>query len=492
MSLTRNASFSLISAVLQIGVTLVTIPIYLRVIGLERYGVVVVVWLLYEYCMLFNLGLDKGTTAHLARVRNDPPRAGAILGTSLLMSIVVAALGSLGLYLALAPILENWMGIGPSLLAEMGTSLLLIALMMPMSIIGTVFRGYLQAHERFLELSIIQLAMAVAFQIVPLAFASWLGPNLQVVLISGAVARLVLPMGLILVSLAGSGGLPPLSASLERAKVLFRYGVWATVTGVISPLMVNLDRFLISSKLGPAAVGLYNIPLNLIMRVQILPTSIQAVLFPRLSLSRAEDRVRLSIDASVALGLLMAPLLIVGAVAIEPFLLLWIGGDVPRELSQVGQVLLLGIWFNSVAYIPYVLLQAQDRPDVIARIHLGEVIPFALCLWFAIDTWGIVGASAVWSARAILDALLLFRAVGTTQAFMSGVFVPLLTLIATTCVVLSGFLPMFGNIFLGILATGILMVWSIYFAPPAVLDLVKRLTSPLAARARRLVPGLSK
>src|SRR5487761_2368164 len=67
VSIRRSTAVSLASAVLQMAVTLVTVPIYLRVIGFERYGVIVVVWLLSDYFVLFNIGLDRGVTNMVAR-----------------------------------------------------------------------------------------------------------------------------------------------------------------------------------------------------------------------------------------------------------------------------------------------------------------------------------------------------------------------------------------------------------------------------------------
>ncbi|WP_342359372.1 flippase [Terrarubrum flagellatum] len=480
MSLTRNASFSLISSVLQIGVILVTVPIYLRLIGPQRYGVIVIVWLLFDYFQLFNFGLDKAVTAMLARLRQSLDESSILFGTAIAISLLAGAIGMIVMFAAIIPILSNWMGIGPELIAEAGWSIRFIALLLPLWITASVFRGLLQAHERFFELSVAQFAMAVAFQIAPLAMAKWLGPDLQTVLFTGAIARSTLPLVMIFLALRRGPRMRMLAASREWARKLTQYGFWTSVTNIVSPLIVNLDRYIVASKLGPAAVGLYNVPLNLIMRVQILPTSLQSALFPRMSMSGEDDRGKLSRDGVVGLGIIMAPLLVCGAVFIDPFLKLWIGDFVAPELSQVGEILIVGVWFNSLAYVPYAQLQAEQRPNLIARLHVLEILPFVALLWFAIGRWGIVGAATAWSLRAIVDSLLLFAATGLTGVICWTLLFPTGLLVLLVATLLPHETTLLTNLALGAGCVAAILIWSATVAPASLRTLVLR-----AARWRR-------
>ena len=44
MSIARNTAYNLIGSAIPLAASLITVPIYLRVIGLERYGLLAMGW----------------------------------------------------------------------------------------------------------------------------------------------------------------------------------------------------------------------------------------------------------------------------------------------------------------------------------------------------------------------------------------------------------------------------------------------------------------
>jgi O-antigen/teichoic acid export membrane protein len=104
----------------------------------------------------------------------------------------------------------------------------------------------------------------------------------------------------------------------------------------------------------------------------------------------------------------------------RPGLELWLGTEFAGHSYRVLQWLTVGVFVNSLAQIPFVLLQGRGRPDIPAKFHLIE-LPFYLAVVFAlIGKWGVEGAAMAWVARAALDAILLFsaawRLLGTDKA----------------------------------------------------------------------------
>jgi O-antigen/teichoic acid export membrane protein len=74
----------------------------------------------------------------------------------------------------------------------------------------------------------------------------------------------------------------------------------------------------------------------------------------------------------------------------------------------VLQWLAVGVFINSLAYVPFAFLQGAGRPDLTAMVHLIELPLYLGLLWWLVGARGIEGAAIAWNARAVFDALALF------------------------------------------------------------------------------------
>ena len=151
---------------------------------------------------------------------------------------------------------------------------------------------------------------------------------------------------------------------------------------------------------------------SLVGRTQILARALSRTLFPYLSAeapSQAKTRV---LESATAIGAVMIPTVVVAIFTLPPLLSVWLGDTFATRAAPVAEVLLCGVWLNGLASIPLVMLQAQGRPDIVAKFHLVELVPFVGTLWYAVHRFGLVGAAVAWDLRVGVDALLLFWAAG--------------------------------------------------------------------------------
>ena len=76
---------------------------------------------------------------------------------------------------------------------------------------------------------------------------------------------------------------------MKTLKDLFGFGGWITLSNIISPVMVNSDRLILSNYLGASQVAFYAAPSEIIGRMSVVPASIARVLFPLFSSSNKES-----------------------------------------------------------------------------------------------------------------------------------------------------------------------------------------------------------
>lgn len=81
--------------------------------------------------------------------------------------------------------------------------------------------------------------------------------------------------------------LKPNKTYLKRAAT---YGMQAHLANILGFLNYRLDMFLVNSSLGPAAVGLYSVGVELVEKLWMVSHVASVVLFPRVSAEAEEQR----------------------------------------------------------------------------------------------------------------------------------------------------------------------------------------------------------
>jgi O-antigen/teichoic acid export membrane protein len=414
MSVKRNTLINFAGSLVPLLISLVFVPLYLRLVGEARYGVLALAWLFLDYFGFFDLGIGKATANQLARLRDAPTSArSAVFWVGMLINGVLGTLGGIALLIAGQYVLGGYFAnMTAELHDEISAAAPWLALAVPVGTLSAVGVAALEARERFFALNALQVLISVLLQVVPIAIAWCWGPALDALIAAAVICRMAAGLLLFLacwryVPLQGS---PSFRKAL--AGPLFRYGGWVTVTALIGPILVSVDRVLIGWQIGPSAVAHYTVPYNIVTKLQILPASLTRALFPRFSLLEREESTRMAEQAVFSLAAITLPLIVFATITMAPFLTLWVGPEFAEVAAPLGEILLAGVWINGLAWIPFAMLQGQGRPDVVAKFHAIELIPYAVVLWIGLAYGGLSGAAWAWVLRVIIDAILMFAAAG--------------------------------------------------------------------------------
>jgi len=378
----------------------------LELIGLDRYGVLAICWLLVGYFTLFDFGLGRATAQKIATLADAPAsERNRIFWTSALLSSLLSVAAVI-IFIPLATVGLKMMNLADAgLRHEVQASVPLLVAAVPFGIAQSLLVGSLEGRRAFLKINLIVSAGTIATAVLPLLTAWLIEPHLPYLLGSALVARTFV---LLLLALACVRGIPlhrPRIASRAEIGKLLQFGGWTSVSNIIGPLLVFLDRFAIGAVLNAAAVALYVVPFNLVSQLVLLPAALATALFPRLASLSVEDARVMSRGGLLVVAFLLTPATLIMLAAVGPFLHLWIGESSARASTPVAYVLLFGFWANSLARMPAAHLQASGRPDLIAKVHLAEVIPYLALLYFGMVRFGLVGAALAWTVRCTADAM---------------------------------------------------------------------------------------
>jgi O-antigen/teichoic acid export membrane protein len=409
----RNTLWNLIGQIAPLVAAIFAIPVLIKGLGVDRFGLLSLAWMVIGYFSLFDLGLGRALVKMVAEK----------LGASLIDEIpelawtalvLMGFLGIVGTGLTLA--LTNWLvtdmlKVPLDLQAETVASFRLLAWSVPIVILTTGLRGILEAYQRFDLVNLARVPLGILTFLCPVA-ALPLSNHLDVIVtVLLGLRILILVIHLYLCERVVPGLFRHYAYSRRHVRPMLGFGGWMTVTNVVGPLMVYIDRFIIGSLLGMAAVAYYVTPYEVITKMWVIPGALVGVLFPAFSACIAGDRAQM-------VGLfwrgvrwiflaLFPPILLVVVFASDG-LRIWLSDDFSTNSTAVLQLLAAGVLINSLAHVPFAFIQGAGRPDLTAKLHLAELPFYLFVLWLFMNQWGLIGAAAAWSLRVGIDALAMF------------------------------------------------------------------------------------
>lgn len=411
--LTRNTALNLIGQGSPLLVAIFAIPFLIRGLGTDRFGVLAIVWMVIGYFSLFDLGLGRALTKLVAEKlgAGEKQEIPILVWTSLFLMLIAGLLGATVLILLSPWVVRIALKIPIVMQRETLHAFYILALSIPVVIITAGLRGFLEAHQRF------DLYNAVR---IPLGIFTFLGPLLVLPFSKSLVPIVaVLMIGRVMAWLAHLflcfSVMPSLCSNIAlhqaAMRPLLRFGSWMTVTNIVGPLMVYLDRFLIGAFISVTAVCYYATPYEVVTKVWLIPGALVSVLFPAFSTSFVQDNNHTEMlfrQGVKYLFLALFPLTLVIVTLAHEGLDIWLGAEFVQNSTRVLQWLAVGVFINSLAYIPFALVQGAGRPDLTAKLHLSELPFYLLAVWWLIHAYGIDGAAIAWVARVAVDALILF------------------------------------------------------------------------------------
>jgi O-antigen/teichoic acid export membrane protein len=411
--LARNTIYNLVGNGLPLLAALLAIPILLNGLGTDRFGVLMLAWGVIGYFSLFDLGLGRALTQLVARKLGSggEDEIPAIVWTALLLMLMLGVFGLL-VALCLARLLVYDVLKVPVILQhESLYGFYLLSVSIPAVICTAGVRGILEAKQRFDLVSIIRSAIGIfsfAGPAIVLPFSHSLFAVIAVLVVGRIVGCMVyIVLCLRVIPVLGYG----IKYQRQLIRPLISFGGWMTISNIISPIMVNLGRFLIGALISVAAVSYYATPFDVVTKILIIPSAFVAVLFPAFSSAFQQDPYRtaqLFFRGIKYTFLLLFPITIFIVIFAKELLLIWLGIEFAENSYVVMQLLVVGVLMNGIASVPFALIQGVGRPDITGKLHLLELPIYLITAWWLVSAYGIKGAAACWLLRVGIDALALF------------------------------------------------------------------------------------
>ncbi len=414
MRVSRNVIWNVMATMLPLLVGVAVIPRINAQLGVERYGLLSVIWILIGYFSVFDFGLGRTLTKVVA------DRMGTPLEREIpeMVSTVVGVVALLGLALgvvvgASAPwVVRSLLHVPRTEAGEAIAAMRWLALALPFVLVATAWIGLLEGLQKFAMLSVVRVPAGILMFLAPLAVLP-LSHRLDTV--AAALTAVRIGQACVLMRMAWHS-VPQIRRHLLGIKrsllrPLLTFGGWLTVSNVVGPLMVYADRFLITATLGPAAVAYYTVPYDVLTRLLVLPTAIQGVLFPTFAFMTRQDSsgaARVFARASEINFAVFAPVMVLVQLLGGDLLRVWMGSSFEEHSAAVAEILVFGVLLNAMTRTAFVFVQSSGRANWSATVHLAELPLYVAALWWLLPRYGIRGAALAWTTRVVIDTVIFY------------------------------------------------------------------------------------
>lgn len=378
--------------------------------GEEAFGILTLLWAAIGYFSLFDFGLGRALTQIIAAERSAQATVqAALLRTGLLGALLPGVLGGAMLWLLAPYLVYDALNISVPLQAQALGAFRIAAVSIPLVTLGSGMRGALEGFENFRHAALIRGLLGTL---------NFVGPWLLVVYGQGQLVEVAWALMLArLLSLLQNAlylyqnewaGSP---SFFEKAvwQRLWGFGSWMTLSNIVGPLMVTVDRYFLAAWVGASVVAYYTVPQDLVVRLLLVPVALSTSLFPRISTywqgRQTEAIGALMRKSTRLLALIMGSLVLALMLLAKPALGWWLGPDFAAAAWQAAVILLAGMFFNSLGLLPLTALQAAGKVKQSSLLHLLEFALYFPALWLGVQWGGLTGAAIVWSLRTTVDYL---------------------------------------------------------------------------------------
>lgn len=401
----RALLVSFLSRAWVAGLGFLAIPIYLRFLGVEAYGVVGVFTSISMLVGFLDLGLGPALTREMSRLPGGQiqlTQARDIARTFELAYLTLAVLvGLLGVILAWW-LGMKWVAIETLNRTDVTWALCLASIALACQWPGILYGGGLGGLQRQTVLGI-ATTVTGTFRILLVLCALWIEPSLQAFFSAQIVATLLHTIALRMLfwsSLSRIDAAPKFRWTLLRRSLVFSGGM--TGIAITSIVLTQTDKLILSHVLSLSEFGIYAVASVLASSLYLAISPIFAVMYPRFAAlvhqGREQDLAAQYQVSTQLMAVLIVPVTALMAAFGYEALFLWTGNvTLARAGGLTLSLLVIGNACNGLMNIPYALQLAHGWTALAFGVNMILIFFMVPGIWWMSTRYGAIGGAAAWA-----------------------------------------------------------------------------------------------
>lgn len=380
------------------------VPLYVRYLGIESYGLIGLFATLQVWLSVLDMGLSATLSREMAlfaggsrpaqSVRDLLRSLEVIYGvTACILAALMAALSAF--------VAEHWLNANSLPSQTIATSILLMGLMVAAQWMGTLYRGGLLGLQHQVWLSGVTAIGATARAAGSVFVLAW-SPTITAFFVFQAVVSAVETLvlgGRLHAGLPGSA----LGSRFSTSSVsqVWRFAGGLTIISLLATLLTQLDKLLLSKLLPLEQFGYFMLMVTVAGAISVFVVPLHNVAYPRFAELAGSGKDEALIDEyhkfSQILSIGVLPVALMLMFFPGEIILLWTGdAAITRAVAPLLSVWVLGTALNSFTHIPHMAQVATGWTRLGVVMSALMVASSAPLLVLLVPRFGAISAAWIW------------------------------------------------------------------------------------------------
>ena len=417
MSLKKNIIANYVSQLYVTGVGILILPLYVKYMGAEAYGLVGFFAMLQAWFALLDMGLTPTISRETARYCGASMSALAYRQLFRALSfifIVMALVGGGVLWLLADTIAIEWLKVDAIPIADVIFSVQIMAISVALRWMTGLYRGVITGCEQLVWLSIINTIIAT-LRFIGVFFSMWLYGFTPSVFFMHQLVIAVLE--LLVLYFKAMVTLPPkeslsesIGFSFSPIKPVLKFSLAIAFTSSIWVLVTQTDKLILSGILPLVEYGYFTMAVLVAGGIMIISGPISSSVMPRMARLHAEGQhqelLRVYRSSTQLVSVICGSAAIVIAFFAESLLYVWTGDyELAKSSAPILTLYVIGNGILVVSAFPYYLQYARGnlRYHLIGNAIMASVLIPSIIV--AATYFGAVGAGYAWVSVNLLYIL---------------------------------------------------------------------------------------
>lgn len=383
------------------------VPLYIKYLGIEAYGLIGLFAVLQAWLSLLDMGMTPTLGREMARFTGGTHSNESI--RDLLRSIEIIAAGVAILIAGGVAMGSNWIATSwlkaEALPTEvMAQSFAIMGLIIALRFVEGVYRSAVVGLQRQVLFNVVNSVMATLRGLGAVGILAWVSPTIGAFFMWQGVVSVATLLILGATTYASvSKGLRGGRFSLEALRGVWRFAGGMVGITFLALLLTQVDKILLSKLLTLRDFGYYALAGAVAGALNMLIGPIYQAFYPRFCKLYAQGDTLALADSYHKSAQLVS--VIAGSAAMvliffaETFLMLWTqDAELAENVSVLLSLLVLGNLLNGLVGIPYQMQLAHGWTRLSVSVNMLAVFFIVPAILWAVPQYGAVGAAWVWVA----------------------------------------------------------------------------------------------